>query len=382
MNFIYFLKRYLFFIFISIILFSLGGFFYGQTQSKENVKATLFLTIATENSSDPEQAEIASTYFGETIMGWFRNPVFKHSILKKAQVTEAASISAQKQERQNMLIEIITSTQEQVQKIAEIVFSELENKISEYNKKTNSFFVVIHQGQSIKKSKIQNIVFPLSGALIGLILSLLLCVIKEFIRNEVSSIDEIEEILNVKSLDFFHTKLEHNDFTLLSVAIQKSQPLVILAGVNVNTDILAVALANKHSYFGEKLALVDGDLERRSLQETLGLSSRMKNIKGHTDALLNESDIVNTSLIIQNTLNKNLKFLPAGKGERFLTQVFTNVSQEMKTLIHTRFPENLEILRLANATLILVVHLGKTKIKDLKRIKEIWNEELKLVIIE
>jgi len=315
-------------------------------------------------------------------MGWFRNPVFKHSILKKAQVTEAASISAQKQERQNMLIEIITSTQEQVQKIAEIVFSELENKISEYNKKTNSFFVVIHQGQSIKKSKIQNIVFPLSGALIGLILSLLLCVIKEFIRNEVSSIDEIEEILNVKSLDFFHTKLEHNDFTLLSVAIQKSQPLVILAGVNVNTDILAVALANKHSYFGEKLALVDGDLERRSLQETLGLSSRMKNIKGHTDALLNESDIVNTSLIIQNTLNKNLKFLPAGKGERFLTQVFTNVSQEMKTLIHTRFPENLEILRLANATLILVVHLGKTKIKDLKRIKEIWNEELKLVIIE
>ncbi len=374
-------KRHLLFVIILIILLGGAGFLYGENNQKNLAKTTIFLTIGTQDSRDPEQAEIASTYFGETIMGWFKNPVFIHSIKNSAKTEQDVSLSALKQERQNLLVEIIASTPEETKNISTHTLKKLQEEIVRYNKATGSAFVAIDQGKNTKINKITKIIYPLAGALLGLILGLFIIALKELLKDEISSTEEAEQILKIKTTDFLDNDWENNDLSLLSVAIQKASSIVILAGVGVETDILAVALAHKHSFFGEKIALVDGDLQNRSLHSTLGLSTRMKNIKGHTDASFEKNEI-NTMLIIQNTLDENLKFLPAGKGERFLTKVFSSLAQKMKTLIHTRLPENSEILRLNNATLVLVVKVGRTKRKDLKRIREVWNEDLKLVVVE
>ena len=385
MHFFSFFKRYTLAISISIILFTALGAFYGATHNSNNAKTTLFLTIATQSSKNPEQAEVAATYFGETLMGWFRNPAFTHSIIEETQI-QGASLSALKQERQNLLVEANALNSSDAKTLADATLQKLRDEVKRYNQASKSEFVIINQGRTtqINNSGILN--FLIAGALFGFILIILLLAFKEFLRNEVSSVEEVENILGVQVTDFLKQEWEKNDYTLLSILIQKLSPMVILAGVGISTDVLTVALAHKHSFFGEKIALVDGDLKCRDLQTTLGLSSRMKNLKGHTDTILMESDQeeneVNTALVMQNTLDENLKFLPAGKGHHFLTEVFHNISMQMKTLIHTQLPENLEVLRLNNASLILVVHIGVTKVKDLQRIKQIWNNSLHVIVVE
>ena len=381
MDFLQFLKRHLVLTLIIVLLFGGLGFVYGTKQQGTTAKTTLFITIATQNTADPEASEVAATYFGETIMGWFRNPVFTNSVIEGAKV-QNASLSALKQERQNMLVEAQTSSAQDAKTLASEAFSKLKQEVSRYNKAAQSSFVIIDQGRSTRLSSTNTVVFPLAGLLLGFIIAISLLGLKEFSQNSISSRQEAEEILGIKTLDFLKKEWEKNDLTLLSVAIQKASPITILAGVGLSTDVLAVALAHKHSFFGEKIALVDGDLKERSLQNTLGLSNRMKNLKGHTDAMMNEDETISTSLIIQNTLDDNLKFLPAGKGAKFLTQVFSNIAQEMKTLIHTTLPNNSEVLRLSNASLFLVVQIGKTKKRDLRRIKEVWNEDLRLIVVE
>lgn len=379
MDFFSFLKRNFFFFLVFILIFAGAGFWYQQTHQTFSAKTTMFLTIATQDSVNPEQAEVASTYFGETIMGWFRNPVFVNTITKKA---GEASLSALKQERQNMLVEIVSGDQEVNKAVATATWEKLQEEVARYNTASRSRFVVIDQGRTTKVGSSQNFIFPIAGAILGFLLIFILLFLRDALKNTVQSTEEAEKLLGVKTLDFLKKEWEKNDLTLLSVAIQKAAPITILAGVSIPTDVLAVALAHKHSFFGEKLALVDGDLKNRSLQETLGLSNRMKNLKGHTDALIEGDETISAAMIVQNTLDENLKFLPAGKGQKFLTQVFVNMAQEMKTLIHTTLPENSEVLRLSNATLFLVVQIGKTKKRDLKRIREVWNEDLRLVMVE
>lgn len=65
----------------------------------------------------------------------------------------------------------------------------------------------------------------------------------------VSSSEQAEEILSSKSIDTLSQNWEKNDYTLLSVAIQKMQPVVILAGLNFNIERLSVSLAQRQSFF-------------------------------------------------------------------------------------------------------------------------------------
>lgn len=374
-------KRYTFFIVFITFLSTAIGAYYASSKVSEKFVSTLFLTVATQDSLDPEQAEVASTYFGETIVGWFRNPVFLSSIKSNAE-SDFLSISAYKQERQNLLVELQSMNKEDITKLSESILNILEKEVMRYNNASGSSFVIVDQGRTLKASQGTFLLYPLAGLFLGLFLSIFLVILKEFLRDQVSSISEAEEILQTQTLDFLNKDFEKNDYTLLSTAIQKSGSLIILAGVAIETDLLAIALSHKQSFFGEQIALVDGDLYRRNLHQTLGLSSRMKNMKGHTDASSKGGKVIASSIIIQNTHDDNIKLVPAGKGDKLLSQVFVNLAKKMKTLIHTELPQNIEVLRLEKALLILVVEIGKTKRRDLQRIRQLWGGELRLIIVE
>ncbi|MBT4936694.1 hypothetical protein HON22_02140 [Candidatus Peregrinibacteria bacterium] len=381
MSIFHFFQRYTFFIVFLTLFLGFSGWYYASSQVSNKFVSTLFFTVATQDSSNPEQAEVASTYFGETLIGWFRNPVFLSSIKAHAQ-DDFKSISAYKQERQNLLVEIHSMSKEGANNVSESILEVLEKELIRYNNASGSSFVIIDQGRTLRTSQGAFMLYPLAGLVLGLFLSIFLLLLKELLRDEISSIAEAEQILDTHTMEFLKKDFEKNDYTLLSTAIQKLDSLLILAGVSVDTELLAIALSHKQSFFGEKIALVDGDLCKRNLHHRLGVSSRMKNLKGHTDASLKDSRVIASSIIIQNTHDDNIKMVVAGRGEKFLSQVFINLAKKMKTLIHTQLPENTEVLRLDNAVLLLVIEVGKTKKRDLQKIRQVWKGELKLIVVE
>ena len=408
MSFFYLIKRYLLLIILFALVWVWSWFWLLYLDdSKVQVKTQLFLIVAvkSENSSIKEIEE-ASTYFWETIIWWFRNPAFIFQIIWNNDWSWA-SINAFKQERQNMIIEVISDSKERNDELIKASFVVLSKKIQEFNSQSNVKYMALDQGRITSFSWAKNYILPGIWFIGGLILAFLILTFFEFARWSVSSIEQIEELFWIKVLDVLDSSWHNNDFTLLSVAVQKMKSIVILAWVNINTDQLAVSIAQRQSFFWEKLALVDWDLQRRSLQHTLWLSSRLKNLKWHTDAwtsdntsipeekeektdeqttqdikVVNKTDNWNDLLYIQNTLDENLKFVPAWTWNKFLVQIFSNIASKMKTLIHTQLPDNFEVLRLKNASLVLVVKLWKTKLSDLKRINEVWDDEIKIVAVK
>lgn len=378
MDFIAQIKRYPVIVIILSIMSVITFSYYGLTKKDQSLKTTIFLTVATQNSSNPQDAEVAATYFGETIMGWFKNPSFVSEI---TQNIPEAKISAAKQERQNLLVDIYSPDLESSSKISNMAITVLKEKISDYNLASKSSFLVIPQGINQQRLKNQLYSYPLAGLLFGLILSVFLIVLKESILGQVSSIGEVESIFKKKSVDILSRKLIKNKYNLLSVAISKAKPLIILAGVSYDSDFLSLDFVHQHSIFDQDIALVDGDLSSRSLQEKMGLSQRMKKIKGHTDVNSGKTN-TNVKVILQNTMVSNLKFVPAGTGEKFLAKVFTGLAKHLKTIVHTKFPENFEILKLEDASLFLVIELGKTKKSDLEKIQEVWKDHLEFIILD
>ncbi len=380
MNLLQFVKRYIVFIVIVAFICWAIGAWYWLNNNNTSVKTTMFLTLATENSNNPEQAEEAATRFGETVIGWFRNPVFVNNILE--QTKTQVSLSASKQERQNILISIVSKNNDNTENVSKYIFKKLSNEIERYNIATKSIFVIIDQGKTTSIRKNNFIIYALAWVVLGFVLSLSMMALKEFSKNEVSSKEEVEKILGVKTLDILSREWENNDLTTLSLIIQKSRPIVILAGVDIDIELLSVAAAHKHILFWEKIALADGDLKNRSLQKTMKLETRIKNIKWHTDALLKKEIVSNIELITQNTLHENLIFLPAGKWEFLIAKVFTSLAKKMKTLIHSVLPSNLEILQFEDASLILVIEIGKTNKMNLEKIRQIWKNDIHLIIAE
>jgi hypothetical protein len=381
MNILHIFRRYNIVIIFTILIFGGLGGYYSVSNNSQKFISTMFLTVATQNSSNPEQAEVASTYFGETLVGWFRNPVFLASIKENNQ-SEIITISAYKQERQNIIIEIQTHSKSSAINIAENVFENIILELTRYNSVSNNDFVIVDQGRTIRESQTALLFYPLAGVLLGLFLSFFFFIIKEFFNNEISSIEDAEEILNTKTLDFLSKKFEKNDYTLLSTALQQGSQLIIIAGVSTNIEMLSIALSHNQGELGKNITLVDGDLHEKNLHNPLGVSSRIKNLKGHTDACIKDEKMIDESLILQNTTHDNIKFVFAGKGSSFFTKVFINLSNNMQTIIHTHFPKNYSILQLDTALLMLVVEIGKTKARDLKRIRQLWNGKIELIIVE
>lgn len=394
MSFFYLIKRY---IALFIIFFILGFWtwiwYLYIYWIEANVKTQLFLTIAVKSdNSSIYEIEEASVNFWETIIWWFRNPSFISEIIWDMR-NQKINISAFKQERQNMIIEIISNSKDINDYIIKSSYIELNKKITEFNDTSNVKYMTLDQGKITKISYLKNYLIPWFLWILLLSLAIFLVLIYEFLLWAVSSTEQIEYILWTKILDFFESDLNKNDYTLISVAIQKMKPLVILAWVNIDTDVLAVSITHRQSFFGEKIALVDWDLKRRTLQNTLWLSSRLKTLKWYTDIDtienwekfkqdLNNWEESQDMIVLQNTLDENIKFVPAWTWNNFLVQVFSNIAQKMKTIIHTQLPDNIEVLRLKNADLVLVVKLWKTRVWDLKRIKEVWEEWIRVVVIK
>jgi len=337
-----------------------------------------FLTLAYQNDLDPEQNEVAATYFGETLVGWFRNPAFLAKL--NANFPDLnLSWSAYKQERQNLVVDLVYSPAGNEKDLQKTLIQVLNQEIQNYNKLTNSKFLLIDQG--FKSQEVPNQVAKLL-ILIGILAFAIISAggaVWEKWKGLLVDKEQLTQILQAEIVEYLDSHWEKNNLTLLFLLMQRLHPLLILAGVDLATDLLAVALAHQNNAFGEKLVLVDGDLQARNLQKSLGIAEN-EEIKGHTDIFTKISEKLNLQDYCYN-LNDNLDFVPAGKGKCFLLEVMKTLAEHQRTLVHTSLPQNLEILRLEGA-LFLVVKIGVTKIKHLQEIRRAWTGKIYIVLAD
>jgi len=311
-------------------------------------------------------------------VGWFRNPAFLAKL--NANFPDLnLSWSAYKQERQNLVVDLVYSPAGNEKDLQKTLIQVLNQEIQNYNKLTNSKFLLIDQG--FKSQEVPNQVAKLL-ILIGILAFAIISAggaVWEKWKGLLVDKEQLTQILQAEIVEYLDSHWEKNNLTLLFLLMQRLHPLLILAGVDLATDLLAVALAHQNNAFGEKLVLVDGDLQARNLQKSLGIAEN-EEIKGHTDIFTKISEKLNLQDYCYN-LNDNLDFVPAGKGKCFLLEVMKTLAEHQRTLVHTSLPQNLEILRLEGA-LFLVVKIGVTKIKHLQEIRRAWTGKIYIVLAD
>lgn len=401
-----FLKKYYLIILIMSALWAWVWYMSWSFFWKNYVKLQLFTTISVndENSSISDKEE-ASTYFWETLIWWFQNPSFTSKILKNHNWDKY--ISAYKQERQNLIIEIKWESEEDVQRIARDAFLFLKKKIAEINRNSNSKYLLIDQWYNFHNSFDIKITYSILFFILFWFLTIVFFNIMSSLRWIGLHENEIKKILWPWLIDYISTKFSAHDYSIISVWIHKLEGPVILWWVWVNINELSVLLSKKHSFFWEDMVLIDWDLETRSLQYEMWLSSRLKNLKWVTNlepwtsklkllkastkaskalkttkAKTGTSKVIDNKLHIQDTFNDRLKFIPAWTWTTISCDILEQISEKIKIVIHTHLPQNADILRLGKWALVLVVKIWSTKLEDLMKIKEVWWLDIKYIIIK
>ena len=394
-----FIKKYFLIIAIFALIWGISWYFWWKYFWENYVKLKLFTTVSVsdENSSVSEK-EKAATFFWETLIWWFQNPSFTNYILQKYNWKN--SITAYKQERQNLVIEIKSSSEEWAQNIARDTYSFLNKKIAQLNKNAKSKYSLIDQWYVFQKSFDVKIIYAILFFVLLWFFTTMFFVVRDYLKWVILSENDAKKILWWHLIDYISEDFTKNDYSIISVWIQKLKWLVILWWVWVDIEKFSIWLSQKHSFSGEDMVLIDWDLEKRWLHYEMGLSSRLQNLKWITNLNWENSEIKllenkksddekaekekekNHNLYLQNTLDENLKFIPAWTWNRVAYDVLDQLSDKVRILIHTHLPKNADMLRFKKWTLILLIKIWVTKIEDLQRIKEAWGWDIKYVIVK
>ncbi len=393
-----FIKKYFLIILVLSFIWGVWGYIWWNYFWENSVKLKMFVTVSvTDDKSSISEKEEAATFFWETLIWWFQNPSFTNQILQNHEWNN--SITAYKQERQNLIIEIKSSDKEWVQSIARDTFLFLNKKILQLNKDSNSKYSLIDQGYTFQNSFDVKIIYAILFFILFWFLTTVFFVLKDYLKWVILSENDVKKILWWNLIDYISEDFWKNDYSIISVWIQKIKWPIILWWVWINIERFSILLSQKHSFAWEDMVLIDWDLERRWLQYDMWLSSRLKNLKWITnlewwdaeikllenkkldDENSEKSEIKNNNLYLQNTLDDKLKFIPAWTWTWVSYNVLEQLSEKVKILIHTHLPKNADILRLKKWTLILLIKIWVTKIEDLQRIKEAWGGDIKYVIV-
>jgi len=372
--FSFFKRNYLFF--LTALFITLIGSFYLINKQESSFHAIVFTSIANQSDSSTQENEQASAYFAETIVGWFRNPVFLEKIYTKGKTQ--GSLSSHKQERQNLVIEIDAASEEKSKILANTTLNILENEIEKFNQDTKNNYQLLNLGITTYQNPLKNTVFILA-ALIGIFLITFFSILGiEAIQGKISLPLQVQNIFKKQTYLNFNPNNE-NDLQHMATLCLNSKKPILFAGIDFDHSDLTVKIAIKSNELEENLILIDGDLKEKKLHLNLGLSEMMQNLKGLTDRVKTEEQL---SQYIHKALDGSLDFLAAGNGTKIILEDLAEQLEKHKTiLIHTIFPQNFPLLNLEDCELFLFIKPGKSKLKTLKQIQILGIKKLKVFIL-
>lgn len=171
-------KTYGKFLFSLILIGQISFAFFSKTYTKAHFENRIFFTTGIVfDGSDLHKLNEAAHYFGQTMIGWTKFPNFKKQLLESIDLPLDTGINMHVQERQNMIFTLSTHSPIKFDQLKKTK-SYLEGKIDEYNKNTNTQFVMTNL--DYEQSKIEkNYLF---GSVMTLILSIALAIALFFIR--------------------------------------------------------------------------------------------------------------------------------------------------------------------------------------------------------
>lgn len=370
-----FLKRNLK-VLIAALTISLIVSFYWSSQQEASFHTTIFTTIANQSESSTQENEQASTYFGETLMGWFRNPAFLDKIYSQANAQ--GSLSAHKQERQNLIIEIDADSEANSEALAGAAFSVLQTEIEQFNQDTENKYQLLDLGMTTYQNPLKQAVFILAAIFAVLFFTFFAILGFEAITGRISLPAQINGILGGTEVLTVNIN-KQADIDYLATSILKTNKPIFFAGADFDHSDFTVNVSQKASEIDKNVILIDGDLKEKKLHQNLGLSEMMKNLKGLTDRIKKEEQL---SQFVHKSLDGNLNFLAAGNGTLVILEDLAEQLNQHKTiLIHTTLPQNFPLLSMEDYTLFLFVKMGKTKLKTLEQIKTLGVKDLKVFVV-
>lgn len=148
--------------------------------SESRYEGRIFATTGIKfDSADLHKLNEGAHYFGQTMIGWSKFPNFRNDLVKSAGLPEDSTINLRMQERQNVVL-TLTSRESIAPEQLNLAKDFLQIKLDEYNKNTNTKFILTNLDYDI--SKVQRSI--LVGAAFALILSLALGAAFLFMKKE------------------------------------------------------------------------------------------------------------------------------------------------------------------------------------------------------
>jgi len=224
--------------------------------------ATVFTTITVKKDTISSQLSTsyddvrAADHFTETVQGWFKNPHFLQSIRESELnrdiliiMAEDFTISAERQEKQNLVINFHVDGQDRVDNISNAAISVLENAIQKYNRTSDTDFAIASHETYYAKSASKLNFLLLFALILGLCAGIGLSYIYEYLTGKILSPLHAENMLNKKAADiilhfnYTHTYKYLN--TLLDNSHSKKYLLIFTWDVNTKHQNKTIDRFNK-----------------------------------------------------------------------------------------------------------------------------------------
>ncbi len=209
---------------VSLLVALLSGLFFFLFRSGNNINATVFVNIgakktaASGDNSTALDLVQASDQFTETIQGWFKNPEFTGKI--GASLNIEPSISARRQEKQNLLLTFGAGDEATAKRLTQNVQEMLLAEIGNYNRNTGAGFQVALFSVDYKPSSSLIIyLVVLLGFILGAGMGMGICYIFELATGKIIYDFQAEQILAKKALE------------ILPARLRKKEPLYFLTAI-------------------------------------------------------------------------------------------------------------------------------------------------------
>lgn len=347
------------------ILGALFTIFFQQAGYKTTIIFQTTTRVVTEQSDrgvDPLAYFEAADRFSEAILGWFRNPIVFDDITSRVQNVSADTLSKifsiRRQEKQNINIIYTVPTENQAKDLQEAIITYIRERISSINKESNSTYDIVNvdsKTELVTPSVTQNAAF---GGLAGLVLAAILLFFWEYLRGVVMYKEQIQTQLGIKPIDHLQTK---------------------------DSQFLAAYLQNIHGNIVIYTEKPMKELIINTVNELEGLEQSNRTLVDATsNAVFSDSDKASQKGFMTGgkeklspTLDKGVQIIPRGKGE---LPNFVGVSHIPG---HILVSNNETVFSAITKKYIPVVfiHLGKTKLRNIHRMKSIQDSPLHIFFI-
>ncbi len=188
---------------------------FGQNMLKSGYNVTIFTTIGlkrditTPHLSTSYDDVRAADHFTETVQGWFKNQAFLkkiNSYAPESNFNEFIGISAERQEKQNLVINFFSREEKHIDIVSKSIISTLSAEIERFNRTSEIDFQLSLYDTDYAPSSSRLPYLLIFALALGLSFGLGLSYLCEFFGNKALSTEQVENTLHKKADEIIQSR--------------------------------------------------------------------------------------------------------------------------------------------------------------------------------